>query len=121
MASNEIDLEHMEWLIDRRGKVRGLMGDLYAFIRKNPRLEKDRGPDMLLYGHLVAIVFSLWRAVFLADNSRAWKKVFPQLRLALSKLIRNNTFLYPDEKIIRLLDCDVPFAKRPLTYFLCPR
>jgi hypothetical protein len=93
-----MDVTYTDWLIESRHKVQRLMADLYNFSKQHPALAERENSDRLVYGHLVAIAFSLWRAAFLADKSRDWSDVFPNLEKALEKLITDNSFLYPDEK-----------------------
>jgi hypothetical protein len=97
MTEQTLDPDHFRWLINARHQVQTLLADLYAFSTEHPELE-ERKLDRLLYGHLVAIAFSLCRAAFFAEKPRDWPDVFKGLNKALAKLIMDNTFLYPDEK-----------------------
>ena len=107
-AKTDAELEHMYWLVKSRLAVQQLMVDLLFFLTKNERVLQS-GRDRLIFGHLVAIAFSLWRAAFLAEKKRDWDLVNVDLALALEKLIEDNSFLYPDEK---------NFGSWTVTYFL---
>ena len=82
-------LAHYEWLIERRKDVQMLLLELYQYLKDNPDLP-TKGVEKLVYGHLVAIAFSLWRAIVFADISRDWKEVFKHIELALVKLIEDS-------------------------------
>jgi hypothetical protein len=86
-----------DWLLSRRSDIQRLMADLYFFSKGKPDLDRPE-TNALIYGHLVAIAFSLWRAAFLAANSRDWEKTFKNIEPFLNKLIKDNSFLFPDEK-----------------------
>jgi hypothetical protein len=95
--SEPLTQDFADWLLTRRADIQRLMVDLYFFSKSNCQLQEHE-PDRLIYGHLVAIAFSLWRAAFLADRRRDWTSTFEGLHAALDKLIRDNSFLFPDEK-----------------------
>ena len=49
------------------------------------------------YEVAVAIIFSLWRAVFLADGAGDWEAVLANAETFLEKLVRDNAINYADD------------------------
>jgi hypothetical protein len=90
-------LPDYNWLIENRQAVQTLLLELYKYLNEHPCLPRKE-PDRLIYGHLVAIAFSLWRAIVFAHHPRDWKTVFEHIEAALKKLIEDNSFLFPDER-----------------------
>jgi hypothetical protein len=97
MATPPLTSEFADWLLSRRADIQRFMVNLRFFSDGKPDLSRPES-NGLIYGHLVAIAFSLWRAAFLAAHPRDWETTFGNINPFLTKLITDNSFLFPDEK-----------------------
>jgi hypothetical protein len=92
------ELEQMAWLVHNRAKNQRLMLRVYElYVAHGDHLRKDhraamRGTD------LVAVGFSLWRAVFLADRSGDLDARVDHTRAFLKRLVGDNAIAYPQDK-----------------------
>jgi len=68
----------------------GLM-DRHRAVRSAGSLAQNR------YEALVAVTFSLWRAIFLADDAAGWEAVLTDAEVFLHKLIKDNSINYSDD------------------------
>ena len=91
------DIDHLKWSIDRRAKNQNFsLKLLYLFevyqdkwkSKKFSRAAQD----------LLAVSFSLWRAVFLANKTSRRVEVFNHGKIFLKKVIEDNAITYPTDK-----------------------
>jgi hypothetical protein len=87
--------EHLAWAIDQRAAVQHTLRALYGFVRHHPPpLDLD---TRYLLDHLIGAAFSLWRAVFLADDIR----IHESQEKFLEKVITDNAISFADDKANR--------------------
>src|SRR4051812_45858666 len=61
------DLVRLEWLVESRSTNQRLSLDLYKLLRNHGKSIRDDNDFINTAQGLVAVVFSLWRAVFLSE------------------------------------------------------
>jgi hypothetical protein len=88
------NLDHLEWLVERRADVQYTLLALYKYVSGSSEID-DHTDD------LIASAFSLWRAVFLAEVERDWSSVNRGQRDFLAKVIADNAISYADDKSTR--------------------
>lgn len=87
------DAEDLAWLVQRRSEVMSLAMRLYKIATEEPE-----GPFPPVLQLLLGAVFSLWRAVFLADAQRPAGEVSGQALEFISTLIEDNAINYRQDK-----------------------
>jgi hypothetical protein len=92
MAEHEKDLE---WIVENRSKIQRFLLDLHKF--DHPLTEDQREKYHHVFGLLVGIAFSLWRAVFLSVSTRTMKEVTADATELLRILIATNTVGFPQD------------------------
>ena len=64
-----LDAEHLRWAIDQRAKIQHTLLTIYEYVRDlapdDAWSDKEEAID-----DLIAVAFSLWRAVFLTERPR---------------------------------------------------
>lgn len=88
------NLDHLEWLIERRSDVQHTLFALYKYVSSGSEVHRHTDD-------LIASAFSLWRAVFLAETDRDWSSVNKGQRDFLAKVIADNAISYADDKSTR--------------------
>ena len=86
--------EHFSWLVEGRSQNQRSTLVLYKLIKGH---EDAIAQNLVLHAvaqSLVAVAFSLWRAVFLSDLTGAAGDQLIDLKLFLQSLIAHNTVLY---------------------------
>src|ERR1700690_2914443 len=91
-----LDVEHLEWAIEQRGKIQLTILALYKFARGQPAEGPDF-PKTYLLDHLSAAAFSLWRAAFLADGSRDPFSIHEGQTNFLATIINTNAINFSDD------------------------
>ena len=93
----EPEIEHLEWLVERRTEVQRSLLALYKYVR-SIRNGPENIIDTRILNHLIAAAFSLWRAVFLSETGRDWKSVLEGQKEFLASVVSDNAITYGDDK-----------------------
>jgi hypothetical protein len=88
---------HLRWTIDQRAKIQHTLLALYEYVRLNAPERRDWVKPSLL-DDLIAAAFSLWRAVFLAENIRTPESIHKSQEDFLASVIATNTIGFSDDK-----------------------
>ena len=91
------EIAHLEWAIDQRAKIQYTLLALYQYIRKNAPEQRDWVKPSLL-DDLIAAAFSLWRAVFLAENVRTRVSIHEAQENFLATVVATNAINFPDDR-----------------------
>ena len=67
--AEKTDLSQLDWLVDCRSKNQRLSLDLYNLLSANKQSIRRRKELLNAAQALVAVMFSLWRAVFLSPDA----------------------------------------------------
>lgn len=92
------EIEHLEWLVARRSEIQSLALRL-LILRKDRRFATKRaaqGSGTL--DLMIGVVYSLWRAVFLAHAKREGKNIPDGAMNFLQTLIEDNAIGYAQEQ-----------------------
>jgi hypothetical protein len=93
MAEGNKDLT---WLVQQRCKIQDLLLALYQFDQFLAQEQRERYHDV--FGLLVGIAFSLWRAVFLSVPTRTMEQVTGHATRLLLILIETNAIGFPQDQ-----------------------
>lgn len=90
-------LEHLKWAIQSRAKNQSCSLRLLKLFEEHEKIWKTVKFSRAAQD-LIAVSFSLWRAVFLADKTSKRADVFDHGRAFLEKIIEDNSISYPQDK-----------------------
>jgi hypothetical protein len=93
--SIESDIDHLEWLAERRSDIQRTL------LALNGVVIKSNWGNPFLIDHLIAAAFSLWRAVFLAEADRDWHSVFTSQKEFLANVVSGKIITCGDDKANR--------------------
>jgi hypothetical protein len=97
---DDVSPEHLDWLIQSRGRIQSSSVKLYRLMDEYP--DRLKGDDYLNVSQaLVATAFSLWRAAFLADKTGMRDDVFEDAKSFLSKVIVDNAIGFSQDRTHR--------------------
>ena len=88
----------MEWLVEARAVNQRQSVRLYSFVDKYENQIKDFTADLQT---LIAIAFSLWRAVFLSDKTGKSEHTHSDAVGFLVEMLENNAINYSQDKKAR--------------------
>lgn len=91
------DIVHLAWAIDQRAKIQHTLLALYEYVRSNEPDQREWVKPSLL-DHLIAAAFSLWRAVFLAEDTRTLVSIRKAQEEFLASVISTNAIGFGDDK-----------------------
>ncbi|MDP2331841.1 MAG: hypothetical protein Q8M19_14215 [Reyranella sp.] len=91
------DTDHLEWAIDQRAKVQHTLLALYIYVSETPPDEAWSAKEEVIDA-LIAAAFSLWRAVFLAEEPRTDSSRRNAQRNFLSTVVSTNAITFGDDK-----------------------
>jgi hypothetical protein len=91
------DVVHLKWAIDQRAKIQHTLLALYEYVRQSDRDQIDCAAERLL-DPLIAAAFSLWRAVFLAENVREANSIHEAQDNFLATVLATNAINFPDDR-----------------------
>jgi hypothetical protein len=94
-------LSHLEWLVKCRSRNQQTSLALFKLMKKHAAYLKKRHTHSLAAIGLVAVSFSLWRAVFLADRTDSEEEHFNHALSFLETLIGDNAIGYSHDKHAR--------------------
>lgn len=95
--SDETDMTLLYQLIRGRQNIQNAAHELLWLV-KGVRTGKIRDTGAAAKIELlVAVTFSLWRAIFLADGERDWDAISANAETFLVRLIRHNSITYADD------------------------
>lgn len=94
------NLNHLRWLIKSRNKNQQCALALFELFKKYPTQWKKKEYSFAAQA-LVGVVFSLWRAAFLADKSGNLEKVIEHTNSFLEKVILDNAIAYTQDRNAR--------------------
>src|SRR6201986_10997 len=98
MSGGERDLSRLHSVITRRSRIQDLAWDLLSLLDLHRSVRAlDRPESRNPYDLLVGALFSLWRAIFLAEATEDWNAVLNNAETFLEKVIRNNAIGYIDD------------------------
>jgi hypothetical protein len=101
VGEDDLDLEHLEWLVHSRSEnQRVSIALLKLLIKHREKLEGDLDPRVIAT-EFVAIAFSLWRAVFLADKIGSEESLLQQATHYLGRIISDNAIGYQQDRSAR--------------------
>jgi hypothetical protein len=95
-----ISIAHFEWAVSNRAANQLASIKLLDLMRKHPEEVKSATHGANAQ-RLVAVAFSLWRAVFLADKAGVRKVVIAQAQQFLEKLITDNAIAFAQDRASR--------------------
>ena len=86
------------WIAKSRAKAQRALLELYGLLDKQrPTIEAD-AEQRGLFGLLLGVAFSLWRAALLEDATRKWPLILDDGKVLLEKLIGDNAIAYSQER-----------------------
>lgn len=94
----ELTVEHAEWLLKARAENQNLLLRLFEFGNKNGGVFKNDPERRALFSLLLGVAYSLWRAAFLSNTIRTWKRTFEGANNLLLSLIEDNAVTYAKER-----------------------
>jgi hypothetical protein len=94
---SQLDVEHLEWAIDQRAKIQHTLLALYVYVRDTEPEESWVYTEAIV-NSLIAASFSLWRAVFLAEQTRTDASVRQAQRDFLATVISTNAVTFSDDR-----------------------
>lgn len=94
---SKVNVQHLVWAIEQRAKIQRTLLALYEYGTAFGPESSD--PFRLkLFNDLVGAAFSLWRAVFLADQSRDFGSVHEKATDFLQRVVTTNAINFGDDK-----------------------
>lgn len=90
--------EHLKWLVKSRSQNQKSAFRIRQILREYNSKVMDEPGNQNIADDLVAINFSLWRAVFLTELEAGIENVIPHALKFLDELIENNTITYNQDK-----------------------
>ena len=96
-SKREAERQQLEWRVESRNKIQNLALDIFVFLKdEHGRLcnDTDSGSPV---GRIVGAAFSLWRAVFLADNEHRWVPALEAGEEFLHQIVMHNSIGYMTE------------------------
>lgn len=97
-SKGDANVEHMGWVVKCRSRNHHASLELFTLLKNySEQLKKDTEIVNAAIS-LVAISFSLWRAVFLADRKGGDTNRFEDATLFLEKLILDNAIAYAQDR-----------------------
>jgi hypothetical protein len=100
MNANQDKLNHLDWSVRGRARNQTCSISLLRLFEKYESNWKSRKYSRAAQA-LIAISFSLWRAVFLADKTGKRANVFAQGKEFLERVIEDNAISYIQDKNAR--------------------
>lgn len=94
MGADDLREEHLRWLVQSRSRNQQLTLDLYLAIKSNSASLEPNVQYSQFAQELAAIVFSLWRAVFLSDLTENVEKRMIDATSFLGTLVSHKTIAY---------------------------
>jgi hypothetical protein len=91
------DVKHLAWAIEQRAEIQRTLLALYEYGTTFGPEGSDRF-KLTLFSDLVGAAFSLWRAVFLADQSRDFGEVHEKATDFLRRVVTTNAITFGDDK-----------------------
>ncbi|MGO4508020.1 hypothetical protein AB4Z51_13460 [Bradyrhizobium sp. 2TAF36] len=94
---SKLDVQHIAWAIEQRAEIQRTLLALYDY-------GTAFGPGssspfkLALFNDLVGAAFSLWRAVFLADQIRDFGSVHEKATDFLQRVVSTNAITFSDDK-----------------------
>lgn len=94
--------EHFEWLVERRSQNQRTSLKLYRAMERLRAKQLASNDLVLEAAALVAVSFSLWRAVFLCtDTPPSDSEIFESAQKFIMTVISDNAISYPQDKSAR--------------------
>lgn len=95
---HESDISHLEWLVKSRSENQDLALKLYRILRDNGEILRNSDDMANISQGLLAVIFSLWRAVFLSEENNDPMSWYDHVEMFLDTLIRDNEINYTQDK-----------------------
>jgi hypothetical protein len=86
----------LAWLVERRSQIQRFLLELYEFDQELTHQEREAYHPV--FGLLVGVGFSLWRAVFLSVKQRTMRDVIDDASRVLTILIETNAIGFPQDR-----------------------
>jgi hypothetical protein len=96
--ATDYNTEFEEWLVPARSKIQDSMLELANIFKDRHASSCDRTPEWIAFAWLLGAAFSLWRAVFQAEEGLDQPTNRDAAAYILWTVIRDNSVLYKDEK-----------------------
>lgn len=91
------DISFEEWLVPRRSEIQAEHLRLLKIMRARKEFLSKIRYNQAMTALVTGIGFSLWRAVFIAENKKG-QSVFDDAEDFLGKIILDNAIMYKDDK-----------------------
>ena len=99
---DDLSTEHITWLVESRSRNQHVCLKLFLVLKDNEKQIKNKSEHENNAQALVAIAFSLWRAVFLSDvEIESATVVLAAAQSFLGNLILHNTVAYQHDRTTR--------------------
>ena len=85
------------WLVESREKSQHFNLQLYEYLWDKDSVLEGHVIARSIAAHLVGTAFSLWRAAFLCDGERDWKKILRHAKDFLGQIVENNAINYKQD------------------------
>lgn len=95
--ATEQEMHRLFSVVDFRHRIQFAASQLLFLLDRDRPVRSTSALANNKYEILVAVAFSLWRAVFLADGIRDWEAILANAETFLEKLIRDNIINYSDD------------------------
>lgn len=91
--------EDAQWLVESRKRNQSSSAKLYRLLREYPELTaKTKGEIRYDAQTLVAVAFSLWRALFLSGRSASGTETAQHAELFLAEILENNAINFTQDR-----------------------
>jgi hypothetical protein len=100
MTTSHAELAHLEWAVKSRARNLSSALRLLRLFEEHEKKWKTKTVSRAAQ-ELIAVVFSLWRAAFLADKTSKREAVFAHGKAFLKRMIEDNAISYLQDKSSR--------------------
>ena len=113
---DDLSTEHITWLVESRSKNQQICLKLFLVIKDNEPKIRSSGKNQNNAQSLIAVAFSLWRAVFLSDvESGAIGSLMLAVQSFLGNLIPHNAVAYTNKTGLRAIGPLFIMSTMPVT------
>lgn len=96
--STKPEIKNLHWAIEARARSQRLLLALYEFVGERDSVSLGASEESKVFGSLVGVAFSLWRAAFLADMpTRTWEQALEDTQELLAAVLTTNTIAFTTE------------------------
>jgi hypothetical protein len=95
---DDLSADHISWLVNSRSRNQQASLQLYLVIKDNEKAASSEWSNSNIAQALIAVCFSLWRAVFLADVNVEMQATVTDAQEFLGNLVLHNVVAYPQDR-----------------------